>query len=453
MSRPRVALRRLDAVAARYGYVSIALLATLAVVVVSNAARFPPGQGYDAEHHIDYLVGLVERGAFPDRSGEYYTPPLFYALAGVVWKVGGVVGLGQPLRLVQLFDGLLALGSAVLLLELARIVYPGRRRLHVLALGFFVAAAVVAKTAAMVHPETLSLFLATAALVVAALMLRDRRLGVRHAVVLGVLLGAGQLVRAFALWTFAVVLLAFVGAVLAQSPARRALLRAGGIAAAVAILVASPWYVYQASRYTNPVFDRPQPNEALWERRPASFYVDPGLPDVIIAPYRPHYLNRFWPTLYSDGWGDYFGFFAWNAADARGPEPAVRRELVLQSLAGVLPTLVMAAGWLWLLGTSLRRRVRRETPERLLVALMPLAGLAGLLYFTVSYPTADGDVIKATYMVTTVPAWALCFALGADAVARRLPRTIRLAGLAALVAVLLLSVRFSLYGGGLGGLL
>ena len=53
---------------------------------------------------------------------------------------------------------------------------------------------------------------------------------------------------------------------------------------------------------------------------------------------------------------------------------------------------------------------------------MPLAGLAGMLYFTVSYPTPDSDTIKATYMLTTVPAWALCFGFGLEGALDRWPR-------------------------------
>ena len=56
---------------------------------------------------------------------------------------------------------------------------------------------------------------------------------------------------------------------------------------------------------------------------------------------------------------------------------------------------------------------RRRDPARLLVSLLPLAGLAGYLYFTVSYPTPDGDVLKPTYMLTTLGAWALCFGYAA----------------------------------------
>ena len=64
----------------------------------------------------------------------------------------------------------------------------------------------------------------------------------------------------------------------------------------------------------------------------------------------------------------------------------------------------------------------RSAPERLLVGLLPLAGIVGMLYFTVSYPTPDGDVVKATYMLTTVPAWAICFGYGLDSVLDRWPR-------------------------------
>ena len=77
---------------------------------------------------------------------------------------------------------------------------------------------------------------------------------------------------------------------------------------------------------------------------------------------------------------------------------------------GVVPTVLAVLGWLVLLARSLNGR----RPERLGVALLPLAGIAGYLYFTVSYPTPDGDVLKPTYMLSTLGAWALCFGFLAD---------------------------------------
>jgi len=83
----------------------------------------------------------------------------------------------------------------------------------------------------------------------------------------------------------------------------------------------------------------------------------------------------------------------------------------------------------------------RRTPARLALALLPGLGLLGYLYFTVSYPTPDGDVLKASYMLTTAPAWALGFGYAID----RLPGRARLAAAAILAASALASLPFLLY--------
>ena len=420
---------------ARYGRGAVALLAALAVIAAWNTLRYPPGLGYDAIDHIAYAQGILDGKGFPDGVGEYYTPPGFYAVAaGAIW-LGQTLGLGQPLRVVQLVDAVLLLATAVLLLELARLVFPDRRRLHVAALGLFVFGVLAPRSAAMVHPETMSMFFSTLALVLAARMMVRRAWSVLGAAALGAALGAGQLVRAFSLWTFAVVVLVLATAAIARGSERRRIVVALVVTLLATVAVAGPWYAYQSSRYTNPIFDRPQVQVPLLKRRPVSFYVDPRLHELFSSPTKPHLENRFVPELYADGWGDYYGVFVWNNGDLR-PSQGERRTLVAQMFLAVVPTLLLVGGWLALLWRSLRRKWLRVAPERLLVGLLPLAGIAGMLYFTVSYPTPDGDVIKATYMLTTVPAWAICFGYGLDSVLTRRPRLMPavavLLGLAAL---------------------
>ena len=433
--------------AARSRAATLALLAALALAATWNALHYPPGLGYDAVDHVAYMEGIRAGEGLPDGIGGYYTPPAFFAVAAAATELGHRLGLGDPLRMTQLLNGALLFGTALLLLALARELWPGRRTLQVAALGFFACSALGLKAAAMFHPETLDLFLSTLALLLAARMIVRDDYRLVHAAVLGAVLGAGQLVRAFSLWTFAVVLLALGAAALADPGRRRRVVVAAAVAVAATAAVAGPWYVHQATKYSNPIFDRPQVAKPLWERRPVEFYADPGLPEVVTRPFRPAFENRFWPQLYAEWWGDWFGVFAWEAVKG-DPSEAARRELTAQSVAGLLPTGLAVAGWLALLAAAVRRL--RSRPERLLVALLPLAGIAGMLYFTVSYPTPDGDVIKATYMLTTLPAWALAFGLATERAAR---------GRAALVLVPLLvlaalaSLRFALYGSPLGGLL
>jgi hypothetical protein len=180
----------------------------------------------------------------------------------------------------------------------------------------------------------------------------------------------------------------------------------------LAAAIAAPWYVHQRIEYGgSPVFDRPTVSKPLYARRPVRFYVDPGLPAVVTHPYARHFVNLALPTTYAELWGDYFGIWAWKGGTS--VSGAVRRELQLQSVVGILPTLLALAGAIAFLVVSLR------SPPRVAVALLPLLGTLGYLYFTVSYPTPDGDVLKATYMLSTAAAWGLGFGYGLDRIRGR----------------------------------
>src|SRR5439155_217149 len=228
---------------------------------------------------------------------EYYTPPGFYALAGVATVIGEHVHPGDPHKLGQVLNWLVLLAAAGVLWLLARELFPGRVWLQLSALAYFCFLPVVLRVGAMFHPEPLSMLLTAVALLLAARMLRRRDYRWQVAAATGVALGLGQLVRAFSLWTFAAVVLAFA--------------------------VARAW-----------------------------------------------------------------------------------RPLVIVALA-----------------------------------LLPGLGLLGYLYFSVSYPTPDGDVLKASYMLTTAPAWALAFGYAVD----RLPGRLRVAVVALLAASALAALPFLLY--------
>jgi hypothetical protein len=367
-----------------------------------NAHAYPPGRGYDAADHIAYADGLVPHGRLPHGVGEYYTPPGFYAVAGTLDWIGRGIGLGEPHRLVLALNVLLLVATTVLVHAIAREAGLGRR--GALAAAAFVGfVPVTVKAEAMFHPETLDLFLCTLALLLAARVLRGRRAPLALVAGLGVVLGLAQLVRAFSLWAVASVVLAF-------AVGRR--WRELALVVVVAALIPSPWYVHQRETYGgSPVFNRPTKAKPVWERRPASFYVDPGIPDVVSRPWRPHFLNRALPTTYTELWGDYFGVWSWQGT---APPSSARPPLVRQSLVGLLPTLRAVVGAALFLVRS------RRAPERLAVALLPALGILGYLYFTVSYPTPDGDVLKATYMLSTAGAWAVGFGYALERLRGRL---------------------------------
>jgi hypothetical protein len=390
--------------------VAVAVIVTLAIGL-ANAHSYPPIGGYEAAENIAYARGLIKEHNLPDGTGSYYTPPLFYALAGAATRIGDRLGLVEPERTTQVLNAMAAAAAVGLTALLASLVFPGRPGVPVLAAAFAALCPVTLRTAAMFHPEPLALLLSTTALVLLAWLLRSGNPWIWRAALLGIVLGLAQLVRAWTLVTVAVVLvtLGFVAAL--DRPRRRATLGALAVVAALAIAVPAPWYVHQTLRYQNPVFDRPQPDQPLTSRRSPVFYVSADWARIVTRPWSGSFNGRLLPIAYAETWGDYFGVWRWGPS--RGPlDGETKRGLVAQSAVGLVPTALAAVGWLALLLLMVRRP--REDPLRLVPILLPALMLAAVAYFATAYPTPDGDTVKGTYMLVALPGWSLGFAFAFD---------------------------------------
>jgi 4-amino-4-deoxy-L-arabinose transferase-like glycosyltransferase len=393
-----------------------AIIAVLAVVAVHNAFAYPSIGGYDAQEYITYARDLVDHGSLPPNGvGAYYTPPGYMAVAGLAGNLGRALDMHDPEHLGQLVNAIAVVVTAVLVLLLGRTLWPSRPVLWLAAVGFFAFFPVVAKAGAMFHPEALGMAITAGALVVLALMVKRRTYSWRLSVPLGVLLGAGQLVRAWSLWLVVVAAIVLVAVALTERDVRRPALVALVVSLGLAVVVPSPWYVHQATRYSNPVFDRPQENRFVLARRPVEFYVDARYPAIVFHPWQGQFNRRFIPVMYTETWGDYFGIWAWGPGRSDRTD-AIDTTLVRQSVLGLLPTALALVGLIALLGMAVTHP--REDVGRLVVALPPLAAVASVLYLAVAYPTSDGDTIKGTYALAAAPAFALCFGFAVDVLAR-----------------------------------
>jgi len=393
-----------------------AIIAVLAVVAVHNAFAYPSIGGYDAQEYITYARDLVDHGRLPPNGvGAYYTPPGYMAVAGLAGNLGRALDMHDPEHLGQLVNAIAVVVTAVLVLLLGRTLWPSRPVLWLAAVGFFAFFPVVAKAGAMFHPEALGMAITAGALVVLALMVKRRTYSWRLSVPLGVLLGAGQLVRAWSLWLVVVAAIVLVAVALTERHVRRPALVALVVSLGLAVVVPSPWYVHQATRYSNPVFDRPQENRFVLARRPVEFYVDARYPAIVFHPWQGQFNRRFIPVMYTETWGDYFGIWAWGPGRSDRTD-AIDTTLVRQSVLGLLPTALALVGLIALLGMAVTHP--REDVGRLVVALPPLAAVASVLYLAVAYPTSDGDTIKGTYALAAAPAFALCFGFAVDVLAR-----------------------------------
>src|SRR5687767_15380081 len=115
-----------------------AILLGLAVVAAWNALTYPSIGGYDAQEYITYARDLAERRMLPPEGvGAYYTPPGYMALAGLAGSIGRALDLHDPDHLGQLVNAFSVVVTGVIVLLLARMLWPARPVTWVAAVGFF----------------------------------------------------------------------------------------------------------------------------------------------------------------------------------------------------------------------------------------------------------------------------------------------------------------------------
>ena len=152
------------------------MLVAEAALLAWNAWHYDWLRGYDAFANERYADVVSREYRLPSEaeSGVWHTPPLWFALAGALGRLTTALGLGHAQRPGQLLAAAAGLVTCVLVFLLARVLWPERRVLHLVALVFAAASPALVRASAMYHPETLAVALATGGVLVAARALRTR---------------------------------------------------------------------------------------------------------------------------------------------------------------------------------------------------------------------------------------------------------------------------------------
>jgi hypothetical protein len=415
----------------------------IAFIGIWNAQRYPVALGYDAQGHTAYAHILLHEHRLPSaaETNEAGQPPGYYAVGGLAARLGESI-FGWPAdsyRGAQYLNLAAVLATAWILLLLAKRVAPGRPSVWAAALLFFAFLPVVSKTAAMFHPEALNMLITTLGVWLATVIAHDRRFTPRRLFLLTAALCAGLLVRASTVFTILAVVAGLGTVVLGQRrgplPWRKIGVIAASVAAiAVAFLGTSKGRSFFGASLAHAVTS-PTHFTAVNGRQN---FPRLDLSAMFNKPFRPNYVNEALPETYTEIWGDWIGAFAWSSYST-GPWPPALRILRDQTWIGIMPTALAIAGWLMLVWLAIKRR-----RELLVLALLPPIAVGGYLYRSLQFLSTDGDLLKASYVLTTAPVWALGFGLAYGSLGRH--RLVQSALAVCLLAFAVLELRFMLYG-------
>lgn len=407
-------------------------------VVLVNARLHDPFVGYDARAHFSYIETLA-KGRLPTRADtfEFFTPPLAYTPSALLWPHAepNVVG-----RVALHWNLAYSAALTVLLVRVARRLRPGDAvfaRTTLVLLGMM---PVYYKTFAFVRPEPLLALLVLASLDQALCLFGEDDFRWTRIATLGLALGLLILTRQQGFFVIAAIVLFAAGRMIGHRAAWRSYLGAMAGALVIAFAVGGWFYLRLQAHHGDAMAYVKEPSAFSLSNNPRSFYLGTGAEKLFRDPVRPAFRNQFFPTLYSEAWGDYACYFLVYGIDRRtrvflsggALEDALPRKrapfflrtnrdemartLGRVNAVAVLPSALLIMGVVAAL-PSLRALVHgrpgRSMPALfLLTVLVTFVAYLALLIF---FPSRSGTFLKATYVLHTLPALAL---LGADFLAR-----------------------------------
>lgn len=409
--------RRIAAIAP---VLSIGLLAVYWLwFFVEKITAIPAYLGFDASHHLQYIIHLVQHGTLPRASDgmSMYHPPLYHATTAALLNATGVVLNSTAGRVVfSLLPALAGFGMALVAGTTSRWLVPGNRWLEAGAVLFAGLLPMNLTLAACVSNESLHALLASLAVLLTLRSLVVERTSFRQDVVLGLMLSAALLTK----YSSALLVPILIGAVAAkrviveEAPLRR--VASGVVIPAFLIALLAGWfYVRNWQLYGDPfVWNMNATAGRTWWQvpgfhTPAYFF---RFGEVLLHPWYCGFTS-FWDPVYSTLWGD--GMLSGVAAVASAHR-FWRYDWMAAGFALALPaTVLMAGGWLRAAGAAARDADPRKRLAFSLIVLLPPVLLASLLQVNMRLPF--WSLGKAFYALFLTPTLGFLAAFGFDAVA------------------------------------
>lgn len=402
--------------------VLVILLIGINALVLTNVTLHNYLIGYDAGgHRKNAEVISTYRLPTPKDSREYFSPPLPYLATALIVKVGASIkyrlDLQDPNQYLWLIAGkttqflnfLLSLGVILLLVNIADLLRPGDAGFKISTLIFIGMLPVYYKTFSQMRPEPYVAFFFVLALWLSLKGFIGRQ-SVKWFGYLGIVLGLLVLSRQWGFFIFPPVMAIFLSKFLHEGD--RSYVARGVILSLMCSFLVGGWfYVYLLFNHESAIaFNLPPGESSVLLNHPLNFFFSLGLDHLFSEPIRPNfsYPAKLFPIIYSDTWGDYWGFFTFDMA-----KPSSASFLPYMNMAGIIPSLFMAGGFLWgvaMLYSWIRKKLEPKGDAALFgfLSLTALVAVLGYLWFLMKYPDGGkGATIKASYIIYLYPVLAL----------------------------------------------
>ena len=395
-----------------FGIVSISIL----YVLIYNLLHYDPIQGYDGDAHHAYVqnfLNLYTPGRLNQPSSnltyEFFSPPFPYLFPAFVneicksyfsfeniyetcQKIYGFINI--------IFQSFMYLVLLYLYMKIVKLFNGTDKKIYLsvlLVLGLFTANY---RSIGMIRAETYILLLNSFLLYRFLLLIKKSLYDKSDIFYFGFTIGLLALSRQWAFLLFPAYFLLYF---FIKKEHKLRYFKFLTYTFLIGFLISSWFYINLYIEYGSFTKFNQEPIPFSLKNQPLSFYLPIGneASMVFTKPIRPYFQNQFLPILYSDLWGDYWGYFTFTSRNLEiGRNQLVIGDYLARvNIVSLIPTLLLFSG----LRHSFKyiKNIDRSFKEyfNLYLSIAVFTSLFGYLWFLISFPQPGGDTNKATYII------------------------------------------------------
>lgn len=409
-----------------YTYIIFSLII---YVLAYNLFHYDPIQGYDGEAHHAYVQNFLNIFV-PGKTNqpaanftyEFFSPPLPYVLPAFINEICKYsISSLNKLETCQdiygfiniLFLSFLFLITLVVYMKIIKIIFNKDTSFSLtilLTIGIF---STNYKAIAMIRGEMYILFL-NAFLIYRFLLLVKKSFNYQKQdiFIFGVTIGLLALSRQ---WAFLLFPSYFIFYFFVEKIYKEKYIKFMTFSFFIGFLISGWFYIGLFIEYGSFTTFNQDPTKFSFSNQPLDFYI-PFFNEssmVFTKPIRPYFKNQFLPILYSDLWGDYWGYFSFTSRSLL----TGRNQANIGSILGRVNLISLIPTFLLLIGIKKSFKSLNNSQKNNLdylniyLTFAVFISFFGYLWFLVSYPNPSGDTIKAVYIIQLFHLLGLCSAL------------------------------------------
>ena len=397
-------------------FISLLIIFVIIFILTFNIFNYDPIQGYDAEAHynyVDYFSRYLPSSLnLPSEldSREFFNPPIGYVIPAFSQVIcrntldsANLLEDCRPIygKVTQVFQSLLFLLSIYFYLLTYKVLRSNDKLLDLNILLIIGILTVNYKTFSMIRGEPYIILFNSILLWRFSILIKNSfNYKPKDVVYFGILIGALALSRQ---WAFLLFPGYFIFTLFISEKRNKLKMIKFLIPAFFLGFIFSSWFYFTLYfDYGSFTSFNEEPIIFKFSNQPYSFYLPSGneIHYIFQKPIRPYFSNQFLPILYSDLWGDYWGYFAFTsrALDVGRNQLLIGDYLARVNIVSILPSLLLIIGTFT--GFTIRKNSSKEDILNRYLFIAMASSFVGYLWFLIKFPALPtGDTIKATYII------------------------------------------------------